>query len=196
MDKTLVICRFHEDISWLSDVKGYNIIIYDKGDPTALHHLPNIGREAHTYIHHIIQNYDNLSTLNVFNQAWPFQHACADLYVDKLNKLSEKNKFVGLSDTIIEVESNDSYEWDGVLENLTVEQYFKRLFPRYNCPKSFTTRGNGLFAVHRDRIRYHDVNFYKNIMKDFESQWTLPYLLERLWHFIFAGPLLDTMCHN
>lgn len=192
----MVICRFHEDVSWLSDVKGYDIIIYDKGDPTALHHLPNIGREAHTYIHHIIQNYDNLSTLNVFNQAWPFQHACADFYVDKLNKLSEKNNFVGLSDTIIPVESNESYEWDGILESLTIEQYFKRLFPSHNCPKSFTTRGNGLFAVHKDRIRYHDVGFYKNIMKDFESQWTLPYLLERLWHFIFAGPLLDAMCYN
>lgn len=197
MDRTLIICRYGEDISWLRDLKGYNIIIYDKGDPNAPYHLPNFGREAHAYIHHIIQNYDNLSTMNVFCQASPFMHS--DNFVEKLHKVSPKSKYAGLADMTLIAEKDEWFDWGGrglddEKYRISIEQFFDRLFPGYRCPKSFDMRVNGLFAVHKDRIRYRSLAFYKEIYKDFETEWTLPYLLERFWHLILAGPLFDQIC--
>merc|ERR1719248_86361 len=31
--------------------------------------LPNVGRESHTYLHHIVDNYENLANWTVFTQA-------------------------------------------------------------------------------------------------------------------------------
>ena len=47
------------------------MIIYDKSpSPVAgSRPLPNVGRESHTYLHHIVSNYDSLADWTVFSQA-------------------------------------------------------------------------------------------------------------------------------
>ncbi len=69
------IARYSEDLSWVSDLECHSII-YNKGQstfPGALL-LPNIGRESHTYITHIIDNYSDLPEFTVFLQGSPFFH--------------------------------------------------------------------------------------------------------------------------
>jgi hypothetical protein len=54
-DYELVVAKYKENISW---TKRYaNVKVYDKG-PRG--NTPNIGREAHTYLSYIIQNYERL----------------------------------------------------------------------------------------------------------------------------------------
>ena len=63
----IIVARYNEDINWLN--MFYDIInIYDKGMKYNLHsfQLPNIGREGHTYLYHIINNWDNLSRRTLF----------------------------------------------------------------------------------------------------------------------------------
>lgn len=69
-DIEFVIAKYTEDTLWVKDLSPYRVTIYDKskGD------LPNIGREAHTYLHHIICNYDKLADITVFLQGNPFDH--------------------------------------------------------------------------------------------------------------------------
>ena len=68
MDKSnieIVISRYNEDIQWTEKYKQF-VTIYNKGnDPIddAIS-LINVGREAHTYLHHIVHNYDNLKGLS------------------------------------------------------------------------------------------------------------------------------------
>lgn len=191
MDKTLVVAKYQEDVSWLSQLQaGFNIIVYDKFDPNADHPLPNVGREAHTYIHHIIQNYDNLSTINIFIQAYPFQHSAN--FIDKLHRLTDKTRFADLSDIVIE-------DFHGK----ELEKFFFKLFPGYEFPKNSCVKANAMFAVHKSRIYYHDLNFYKEIYKSFgdcpipkycfDEGGLQPFIMERLWSFIFAGPMLELM---
>ena len=74
----LVIARYNEDISWLSKVKNMKITIYNKGEDNINKKsikLPNIGRESHTYLTHIIDNYDNLADITIFSQGDPFFHS-------------------------------------------------------------------------------------------------------------------------
>ena len=52
----LIIARYREDIAW-ADETGYDYVVYDKsGQPVAnAVPLPNIGREGHSYLTHIVR---------------------------------------------------------------------------------------------------------------------------------------------
>lgn len=73
----LVVARYNENIDWLKNT-ALNYIIFNKGEanlPLWVKNeikLPNIGREAHTYLTYIILNYDNLPEHSVFVQGNPF----------------------------------------------------------------------------------------------------------------------------
>ena len=68
--------RFNENLNWIntSPFDKYNFIVYNKGKNSDFDHshisrtisYPNVGRESHTYLQHIIDNYDNLADINVF----------------------------------------------------------------------------------------------------------------------------------
>jgi hypothetical protein len=77
MDTELVVARYNEDLIWLSKVNNKKITIYNKGNNINYNNikLPNIGRESHTYLTHIIKNYDNLADITIFTQGDPFFHS-------------------------------------------------------------------------------------------------------------------------
>jgi Protein of unknown function (DUF3431) len=75
----LVIARYNETLEWLdespfTDHTFRRVIVYNKGitqvDPhpkiTDVIDLENVGRESHTYLHHVIQNYDSLADMTIF----------------------------------------------------------------------------------------------------------------------------------
>ena len=76
IERQLIVAHYQEDLTWLNDL-SIPTIIYSKGpdNTPGTIKLPNIGREAHTYLYHITTNYDNLAHLNYFIQADPFFHA-------------------------------------------------------------------------------------------------------------------------
>jgi hypothetical protein len=78
MTLELVVARYEENLNWLRRVpRAFLVTVYDKSTapyPDSIP-LPNIGREAHTYLHHICTRYDSLSDLTVFCQGKPFDHA-------------------------------------------------------------------------------------------------------------------------
>jgi hypothetical protein len=68
----LVIARYNENLNWVAETTkdleklGHTVrvFIYNKGDVLA--HLkniflPNVGRESHTYLYHIVNNYEEYS---------------------------------------------------------------------------------------------------------------------------------------
>jgi len=65
----LVLAHFNENVSW-SDPYASVRTIYCKGKPVpGCVPLENVGREGHTYLHHIVNNYENLADWTVFSQA-------------------------------------------------------------------------------------------------------------------------------
>jgi hypothetical protein len=77
----VVVARYNEDAAWLARLApalrpGERIFVYDKGAPlapgavagAALAALPNVGREAHTYLHHVVAHWDALPALLFFAQ--------------------------------------------------------------------------------------------------------------------------------
>lgn len=75
-DVEIIIAKYKEDTSWaLKLTQPYTI--YDKSNDPVLYsvRLPNVGRETHTYLYHIIKNYDNLAEVTVFLQGNPVDHS-------------------------------------------------------------------------------------------------------------------------
>ncbi len=107
MSLDIVVARYNEDLSWLKDLpKGKNIKIwiYNKGDDNinlsklklnlnskncCVIKLPNIGRESHTYLNHIITQYDNLASKTVFCQGDSIFHSPDFIELIKNHKLFE-----------------------------------------------------------------------------------------------------------
>jgi len=66
----IVLAHFNEDLSWTSAFRGI-CSIYTKSPNVSSQakRLPNVGREGHTFLYHIVNNYDILADWTVFSQA-------------------------------------------------------------------------------------------------------------------------------
>lgn len=74
----VVLAHYNEDVSWVAEYrKKYPDAVFtvytktnnsEKAPPGAIP-LPNVGRESHTYLNHIVMRYDTLAEWTVFSQA-------------------------------------------------------------------------------------------------------------------------------
>ena len=72
----IVISRYNENLEWLREIndENFNIIVYNKGvndnfvkfPNMTIINLDNVGRCDHTYLYHVINNYNNLSNITIF----------------------------------------------------------------------------------------------------------------------------------
>jgi len=80
----IVVAVYNEPIDWLLPYNDI-AIIYHKGNLSIppfdnIIKLPNIGREGHTYLNHIVENFNTLSDRTTFIQGDPFLHNGTILY--------------------------------------------------------------------------------------------------------------------
>ena len=80
LDKVqIVVARYREPLKWLENYpfNKCSVIVYNKGDNDEFCHtsniikeikLPNCGLDVHSFLHHIINNYDNLAEITAFFQ--------------------------------------------------------------------------------------------------------------------------------
>jgi hypothetical protein len=103
METLYVVARYNEDISWIDEIKDGSFLIYNKGEDFDTKYsyvnVPNVGREAETFLKAIVSNYHNLSMYDnvVFLQGSPKEHFFG--LIDFLNNPNEilKNTWYGLS---------------------------------------------------------------------------------------------------
>lgn len=72
----VVIARYNEDLSWTLEepFNKFKYTVYNKGPndnfekTNVIKTIPlvNVGKNDHTYLHHIIENYNNLSDITIF----------------------------------------------------------------------------------------------------------------------------------
>lgn len=77
-DCELVVAHYREQLAWLADAPC-PATVYTKGGAPIVGvpavRLPNVGREAHTHLFHIVNRYDSLAEWTAFVQGDPFPHA-------------------------------------------------------------------------------------------------------------------------
>ena len=206
----LVIARHEEDLRWLRRVPdAIRITIYNKGAGPALtdnfkareclrvRELPNVGREAHSYLTHLVECRDTLSPVTVFCQGHPFDHA-PDFH-DRLKALVEG------------VEIPDPFLWYGFLEE-TDDELGRRLFVPWSknhdrrelstgklhrelcgepSPNFFHCRGGAQFSVARESVLKRSPVFFGQALKLSMSIPDAAHSFERLWDRFFGNPMID-----
>ena len=215
---SVVFSRYNEDMSYIENVSifsNFKIIIYNKGNkplPTSLLQkpnvqvipLPNVGCECHTYLYHIIQNYDHLDDIILFLPGSCYAHptkwkkTCTLLFFLMNRTRStflcapEKPPQVIWNFTISEYgfsshENREVYSSDKLNPSpiRPFGKWYEHIFGK-DFPLAPITY-NGIFAVQREHIHHRSVDFYKNLIqyvnRDIQNECV--HYMERSWLAIF-----------
>ena len=191
----LVVARYTESLNWLRRVpRTFRVTVYDKSgapEDNAIP-LPNIGREAHTYLHHIVQRYEDLAPLTVFCQGKPFDHAYD--FHKTLRGLAEGTITVEAFTWLGHFADTDSA--DGVLfknwsknetgEGLDLSGFHRALLGN-DGPAEYPFFGGAQFVVTRERIRQRPQSFYEKALELSVEFPQAAHCYERLWDRIFSA---------
>lgn len=193
----LVVARYNEDVAWLRRVPAaVRVCLYDKSE-TPLRGatvLPNIGREAHTYLHHLCERYETLADLTVFTQGRPFDHA-PDLH-PRLRALARGEERVdGFRWFGFLIEEDDAdgarsfQRWSKNPERrpLRMREFWRALFGEHSAvPPLFVFYGGAVFAVARDVALSRPRAFYERA-RDIAAEFPdAAHCFERVWDRIFG----------
>ena len=188
----IVISRYNENIDWANGID--NCIIYNKGitPVTTIHPvipLPNVGREGHTYLHHIIMNYDKLDDYTVFLQGFPFDHTPQLEYIinDIKNKVYQENasfSYTIISKDIFTITLDDNCYYGHSLS----KEVYPKVFGKEKAEHEFIFGAGAQFIVSKEAILSRTKDFYKNIAKllDYSVNPVEGFVIERFWHMIFT----------
>ena len=211
MNNSIIVSRYDEDISWLESYKDFNIYIYNKGSnletkiSEKVYKLPNVGRESHTWLYHIIKNYNNLDSVNIFLQGrvddlGKMAYTNPRDYLEKTIKFGFSARRLGLLGPLhwkknIGIEKDVRYKakWEnGEISRSSkgFRDFAKNLFPK--IPIFVATSYGGCFAVTNQKIKKYDLSFYEDILTTLEKH-PNPiegHFMERLWCYLFTENIL------
>lgn len=212
----IVIARYNEDLNWLNDepYNKFKYIVYNKGNNENFNknnvikiiNLPNVGRCDHTYIYHIIENYNNLADITVF--------LTGSIEIEHKKKYSNVilNNIIPFNNAIFINKNNDNTDILDLYKNFYLDNYSathyknkineeKLLHSRYrpfiNWKNNFfsnikecklVTLG-GIFSVSKEDILSSPIELYKNILQelDYHSNPEAGHYVERSWCYLFNG---------
>lgn len=202
-----IIARYSESLSWLDDLNCY-ATVYNKGSGLidGAVQLPNVGRESHTYLTHIIRNYPDFPEFSVFLQGSPFFHMEQGADILSLNNMIAENiernvPFKGFAwfrmvcDRLGRphqlADPSKKGKWLGWGKDIPVGEVYEKLFKRTSPEKFIASAATGLFMVRRDRILTRPLSLYENALAMVEADpldsCNTGHAFERLWQVIFNG---------
>ncbi|WP_027184888.1 DUF3431 domain-containing protein [Desulfovibrio inopinatus] len=199
----VVVAKYNEDVSWTKALPC-DVLIYDKSGKPGPLSLPNIGRESHTYLHHIVSTYPNFPDAVVFVQADPFFHM-DEPTPEAFYARVEQNMRLGVAFTGFanyklkcdrfgqphNMHGSDAGKWAGAGRDIPVGALYERLFAG-NVPDQFLVSAPaGLLYVRRDRILARPKALYQcaleTVIADPDDAANTGHAFERLWPIIFNG---------
>ena len=210
----IIVARYNENISWLDPLQD-KCIIYNKGSPLQISNersLKNIGRESHTYLNYIIDNYDHLSDILVFTQANIADHRGNNDYT-YLHKLVKEANIYGKS---LQSESytinvtNDKPHWAPDFNKydllhlpyknnnrITFIDWFKTHIIN-DYPTTFHIYANALFAVKKELILQHPKSYYETLLEEcnYHINPIEGHFFERSWYYIFPSICNSKLLHE
>ncbi len=167
--KSIVIAKYTEDKSWIKDIpSGWNIHLYDKD--RNLENAP--GREAHTYLKFIVDNYESLEGDYVFCQGNPFDHTpdfLGNIYVGELpgkDYPCTRHNRSNLTDS----------------NALQMDKYIRLL--ELEVPENWEFRAGAQFKAKAEDILKRPRDFYRKCLELTLTDPQSGYIFEGLWKFI------------
>jgi hypothetical protein len=189
----IVVARYEENIDWLSSIDGFEIKVYNKKSGENL--LENVGREAHTYLSHIVKNYENLADFTVFLQGDPFYH-CRDLKQKLIKSRLEEYDFVCFSDSIITCDLNGRPGCGGSgIIHMPVGKHYEWVTGK-TSPEVFVSPAAAQFGASKSVILANPLSLYQRALASvsYSNNPIEAHCLERSWLSIFG--FRSTMTHK
>jgi hypothetical protein len=225
MRKRVVVAKYNEDISWINTANNLNIdfIIYDKSDASVknfddkivvnnnLIKLMNIGRESHTYLRHIVDNYENLYDYEIFLQGRIHDHISEDIW-QQISRI-DNSDFTGFSyltkyqcfsdeakrelETKYPNNMHINLVEDASFNNYRVlgdRDFFEIAFGKnYDKDLYFEIKAHALFAVSKHSILRHPKELYQKYLDlhnpslvSMDQVSSSPYKMEHFWKILFT----------
>lgn len=215
-DFEIVVARFNEDISWLNPLASH-CVVYNKGSslPDTRRFketivLPNVGREAHTYIYHMIGTFNktNHPFITLFIQGNITDHIPieyrfgreiqfletlvleARLYGQSLNA---KAHMVGSMSAHEHLKLSD--KWPQLHDTgMTFGTWYRKYVMNHHSNEELKDTDimwymGAIFAIQTSKIHKKTVLYYENLMKTTDSNVNTEsaHFLERSWFQLFSG---------
>ena len=224
--KSLVLCRYNESVDWITQFRedDMEIFIYDKGEKLELQQsnlkkiqLNNVGREAHAYMYHIVENYNNLTDQVYFSQADPFSPLTGEKdsylpnYIGEIrNQMAKDNITDGFKWIGRESDNGLSMDYGSSQDNIaghpnpykrSLNNIYEEAFEK-PCPFIKDYHIGGFFFVEKNNIHQYTLSQYKKLLdivaypeqKEFSGFWKSnpfeAHLLEKMYGVIFKKDLI------
>ncbi len=209
----IIVSRYNEDLEWMNEYpfNQFKYIVYNKGTNDNFNkkyikeiiNINNVGRESHTYLYHIISNYNNLAKINIFfpGSLDIEKKNYKSKYLLKLIKKNNKAYLVGKYTNNLKKKFEKFYldEWQSTNsknnkinpENILLKSNIRPY------SKWFTNRfGNiivnyycfyGIFSIDKRDIIQHPKSYYEDLIKDLNthSNPEAGHYYERSWTAVF-----------
>lgn len=221
----IIVSRYNETLDWMHEFpfNKYKYIVYNKGPNDNFNKdfvkqvikLDNVGRESHTYLHHIINNYNNLGRTTVFlpgsinttNKKYNKKFIAKKLLsiMNKINRaifiaypsnVDLKTRFhdFELKEYLLTSDENKQINNDSSME-LSECRPYHRWYDKYFGDKvSDVMIHFGIFSIDRKDILQHPIEYYQTLINQLSSSSNpeVGHYFERSWGVIF-GPLTETV---
>ena len=180
--------------------------VYSKGKviPKWLHenaswrmaHLPNVGRESHTFLHHIVYHYDRLAKTTIFFQGAINTRVEQRLGPDKRYMRNGIDRFYG--NNVRAMGRRNGYGWHhsdrvrylprGGASGHTLGSFFANVLHR-NLSQSSPWVPGAYFSVGRNVVHRNPRRYYQRILQEtnlsVHSDPEEGHFMERAWMSIF-----------
>lgn len=223
----IVISRYRHSLSWLimlkphvTHYKNIRFFVYNKGDDeydeteiktifpnseVKIIKLNNVGMCDHTYLYHIVNNYDSLNDITYFLPDTS----------DQNNKINSLIGFVPIAETsdchfggVYQRIEEDFYldyylpsnERNTLIDSLCTQnplikadirpfgKWFRHNTGENQCPEIISNRG--IFSASKEIIRRRPLELYQKLLPQLEVgiNTEVAHYMERTWYWMFKGP--------
>ncbi|KAF2083953.1 hypothetical protein K490DRAFT_76185 [Saccharata proteae CBS 121410] len=177
--------------------------------------LPNVGRESHTFLHHILSNWNDLAAQTLFIQAEvhmvdAFLARIRDYYLPSTGMMA-----LGYSGRTCDCNDCGDRDWHDTNPNNTIASVYQRVHNQ-TCDRALMSY-RGQFIASARRIRAVDPAIYEELSRDLSEpeSWSFKdefrydvdrvntvdapqfgYTVERLWNILFqcSDPYVAWLC--
>lgn len=222
-DVLLVVSRYNENLEWLKEdeFQKHRVLIYNKGTHSDFYKPPedlleeivsvkNVGREGHTYLYYIIQNYDKLNNITVFLPGSNDLSSKLEKSKRMMHEIEKHQKAVFISSKHENVK-NDLYDFqidnyvsshptnasttkNDNLEPATIRPFGKWFEHHFGDLQIQHVTYGGIFSVMKEDILQHPKSYYENLIQELNNHPNpeVGHYFERSWEAVFF-PMKNTV---
>jgi hypothetical protein len=211
----IVIARYNENLAWtlLPPFNQFHYTVYNKGDDEQFEKsrvkkivkLHNVGRNDHTYLYHIVTNYDSLMPITVFlpgstnllykmvrakkilNNIIISEYTSAFFAGYRTKNLKRQFSRFSISRYVASDKQNSQKNGESVLSLCKLRPYWKWYTFFFNNLVSNCYTYGGVFSIDRRDVLGHPVEHYEKLMNTVSthSNPEAGHYIERSWGAIF-----------